>query len=170
MPAQPQSRAADGLGGKAGRAAGGCGVPAAQPGGGDHRCRQRGADHCGQRVQAPDQQRLPLDLGVPEPRALLAVPVDPLLHRVDVNERQHARAGQQRRLPHEPGQELPAGLLQLGDVAPGIRSAGAIRAWTGRGPRRTGHPSRRAAARPCHQSSPRPPPCPRPGTAPSGAH
>ena len=50
----------------------GGGVAAAQPRGRDHRRRQRRADHGGQRVQAPDQQRFPLDLGVPEPRALAA--------------------------------------------------------------------------------------------------
>ena len=55
-----------------------------RPRGGDHRRRQRRADHGGQRVQAPHQQRFPLDLRVPEPRALLLMPVDPLLHRVDV--------------------------------------------------------------------------------------
>ena len=68
----------DGTGGQAGRAARGCGVAAAQPGGGDHRRRQRRADHGGQRVQAPDQQRLAPDPGVPEPGALLVVAVDAL--------------------------------------------------------------------------------------------
>ena len=113
------------------RAAGGGGVPAAQPGGGDHRRGQRRADHGGQRVQAADQQRLPLDLGVPEPRALLLVPVDPLLHRVDVDERQGVRAGQQRRPPGQFRQQLPGRLLQLGDVAPGIGAQ--VRAQRGRG-------------------------------------
>ena len=46
---------------------------------------------------APHQQALPLDLGVPESGALLVVPVDPFLHRVDVHERQHVLGGQQRR-------------------------------------------------------------------------
>ena len=107
-------RGADGLDGEAGRAAGGGGVPAAQPGGGDHRRGNRRADHGGQRVQAPDQQRFPLDLRVAELRALLLVPVDAFLHRVDVDERQGARAGQQRRLPGQLREELPARLLQLG--------------------------------------------------------
>jgi hypothetical protein len=111
---------ADGPDGEAGRAAGGGGVPAAQPGRGDHRRGNRRADHRGQRVQAPDQQRFPLDLGVPEPGALLVVAVDAFLHRVDVNERQGARAGQQRRFPRQRDQELPARLLQLAHVAPGI--------------------------------------------------
>jgi hypothetical protein len=97
IPVQPQSRAApDGLHSEAGRAARGAGVPAAQPRSGDHRRGQRRADHRGQRVQAPDQQRFPLDLGVPELRALLLVPVDAFLHRVDVDERQRSRAGKQR--------------------------------------------------------------------------
>jgi len=105
--------------------------PAAQPGRGDHRRGNRRADHRGQRVQAPDQQRFALDLGVPEPRALLAVPVDPFLHRVDAGERQGVRAGQQRRLPGQFRQELPACLLQLGDVAPGITAQ--VRAQRGQG-------------------------------------
>ena len=58
VPVQPESRAVPiACGGQAGRAARGGGVPAAQPGGGDHRRGQRRADHRGQRVQAPDQQR-----------------------------------------------------------------------------------------------------------------
>ena len=133
VPVQPQlPRGADGLGGQAGRAAGGGGVPAAQPGGGDHRRRDRRADGRGQRVQAPDQQRLALDLGVPEPGSLLLVPVDPFLHRVDVDEGQGARAGQQRRPPGQLRQELPARLLQLADVPPVI--AAQVRAQRGRRP------------------------------------
>jgi hypothetical protein len=54
------------------------------------------------------------------------------LHRVDVDERQRARAGQQRRPAGQRDQELPAGLLQLGDVAPGI--AAQVRAERGRRP------------------------------------
>ena len=69
---------------------------------------------------------------MPELRALLLVPVDPFLHRVDVDERQRARAGQQRRLPRQLRQELPARLLQLGDVAPGIGAQ--VRAQRGRRP------------------------------------
>jgi hypothetical protein len=69
---------------------------------------------------------------VPEPGALLLVPVDAFLHRVDVDERQRARAGQQRRPPGQRRQELPARLLQLGDVAPGI--AAQVRAQRGRRP------------------------------------
>ena len=53
-----------------------------------------------------------------EPRALLVVAVDAFLHGVDVDERQHVRAGQQRRLPRQFRQELPARLLQLGYVPP----------------------------------------------------
>ena len=50
----------------------------------------------------------PGDLRVAEPRALLLVPVDAFLHRVDVDEREGARAGQQRRLPGQLREELPA--------------------------------------------------------------
>jgi hypothetical protein len=64
------------LRGQAGRAAGGGGVAAAQPGGADRRRGDRRADDGGQRVQAPDQQRFPLDLRMPELRALLLVAVD----------------------------------------------------------------------------------------------
>ena len=56
---------ADGPRSHAGRAARKGGVAAAQPRGGDHRRGDGRADHRSQRVQAPDQQRLALDLGVP---------------------------------------------------------------------------------------------------------
>ena len=85
----------------------------------------------GQRVQAPDQQRFPLDLRVPEPRALLLVPVDAFLHRVDIDERQHIRAGQQRRLPRPAPPGTPGPPSPAGDVAPGIRAQ--VRAQRGRG-------------------------------------
>ena len=98
------------------------GVPAAQPGGGDHRGGQRRADHRGQRVQPADQQGFALDLGVPEPGALLLVPVDPFLHRVDVHERQLVLAGQQRRPAGQLGQQLAVYRLELADVPPGIRA------------------------------------------------
>jgi hypothetical protein len=62
---------------------------------------------------------------------LLVVAVDAFLHRVDVDERQHIRAGQQRRLPGQLRQELPARLLQLGYVPPGIGAQ--VRAQRGRG-------------------------------------
>ena len=162
-------RGGDGAGGQAGRAARGRRVAAPQPGGGDHWRSQRRADRGGQRVQAPDQQRFPLDLRVPEPRALLLVPEDAFLHRVDIDERQHIGAGQQRRLPSEPGQELPGPPSPAARRCPRYRSAGANRASTGRGSRRTGCPSRRAAACPCHRSNPRPRPSQRPGTGPSDA-
>ena len=51
------------------------------------------------RVQAADHQALALDLRVPESRAPLGVPVDPFLHRVHVDERQHAGAGQHLAAP-----------------------------------------------------------------------
>jgi hypothetical protein len=55
-----------------------------------------------------------------ELRALLFVPVDPFLHRVDIDEREGFSAGQQRRLPGQLRQKLPARFLQLADVPPGI--------------------------------------------------
>ena len=103
------------------RAAGGVRGPAAQPRSGDHRRPQRRADRGGQRVQPPHQQALALDLRVAERRPLLAVAVDPLLHRVDVDERQHILAGQQRRPAGQFGQQQPAGLLGLPGAAPGER-------------------------------------------------
>lgn len=80
----------------------GGGVPAPQPGGDDHWRRQRRADGRGQRVQPADRDLLARDLGVAEPGALLPLPVDPLLHRVDIDEPEHLLAGQQRRPPGEP--------------------------------------------------------------------
>jgi hypothetical protein len=58
---------------------------------------------------------------VAERRALLLVPVDPPLRRVDVDERQHAGAWQQRRLPGQLRQQVPADLAELEHVAPGKR-------------------------------------------------
>jgi len=58
---------------------------------------------------------------VPEPGALLGVPVDPLLRRVHVDERQHLAAGQQRRLAGQPGQHPAGHRIQLPDIAPGER-------------------------------------------------
>ena len=127
----------DGLGGEAGRAAGRGRVPAAQPGGGGDRGGQRGADRGDERVQAADQDGLALDLRVAEPRALLLVAVDPFLRRVDVDEGQHVRAGQQRRLARRAGPAAPGRPSRAAGRCPRYRSAGATRAWTGRGPRRT---------------------------------
>ncbi len=58
--------------------------------------RDRRGDRGGQHVQPAHQQTLSLDLGVAERRALLGVPVDAFLHRVDVDECQHVPARQQR--------------------------------------------------------------------------
>jgi len=55
-------------------------------------------------------------LGVAEPGALLVVPADALVHRVDAGEREGVRAGQQGRLPGQLREKLPACLLQLADV------------------------------------------------------
>ena len=72
-----------------------------------------------------------------EAGAFLLMAVDPLLRRVDVDEGQDVRAGQQRRLaaragPAAPGRPFP----DPAGCSPRYRSAGASRAWTGRGPRR----------------------------------
>src|SRR5262249_59370875 len=91
------ARGGNRFGGKRRGAAGGVRVAAAQPGGGDHRRGQRRADGGGQRVQAPHQQALALDLGVAERRGLLGVPVDPFLHGVESEAREGALGGQQRR-------------------------------------------------------------------------
>jgi hypothetical protein len=56
---------------------------------------------------------------MPERRALLGVPVDPLLLRVDVDEGQDVRPGQQRGAAGQLRQDLPVDLLQLKDVSPG---------------------------------------------------
>jgi hypothetical protein len=58
---------------------------------------------------------------VAERRALLLVPVDPPLRRVDVDERQHAGAGQQVGAAGQLRQQLPADLAELEHVAPGER-------------------------------------------------
>ena len=126
----------------------GGGVPAAQPRRADDRRGQRGADHPGQRVQSPDQQRFPLDLGVPELRALLLVAGDAFLRGVDVDEGEGLRAGQQRRLPREVRQELPVGLVQLADVSPG--EGAQERAERGRGADPAEQPVHRAVPQQAH--------------------
>lgn len=55
---------------------------------------------------------------MPETRALLLRPVNPFLHRVQVQEGQHIRAGQQRCARGEAGQQRPVHLLDLADVSP----------------------------------------------------
>ena len=57
-----------------------------------------------------------------ERRALLLVPVDAFLHRVDVEERHRVLAGQQRRAAGQVRQQQPAHLLQLEHVPPGERA------------------------------------------------
>ena len=69
---------------------------------------------------------------MPERRALLLMAVDAALHRVDVHERQHVRAGQQRRLPGQLREQVPARRLQLADITPGERAQ--ERPQRGRGP------------------------------------
>ena len=148
VPVHPVSRAvADGFGGERGGAAGRVRVPAAQPGRGDHRRAQRGADRGGQRVQPADQQALALDLGVPERGALLAVPVDPFLHRVDIHEGQRVLAGQQRRPAGQLAQQLAVHRLQLADVSPGVGPQ--VRSQRRRRP----DPAEQAAIAPCRSRS-----------------
>ena len=96
--------------------------PPAQPRRGDHRRGGGRADRGGQRVQPADQDRLALNLGVPERSSLLAVSVDAALGGVHVDEGELASAGQQRRPAGQLSQQQPAHLLQLADVAPGERA------------------------------------------------
>jgi hypothetical protein len=77
----------------------------------------RGADHSG---QAPRRDALAPDIGVARLRALLVVPVDPFLRRVDIDERQRILGGPQRHLPGK-RQQHPAHLLHLAGVSPGER-------------------------------------------------
>ncbi len=121
-PAAPGgARGAGRLGGEPRGTPGRARAAAAQPGGGDHRRAQRRADRGGQRVQAPHQQALALDFGVAERRALLFVPVDAFLLRVDVEERQYLPAGQQWRAAGQFRQQQPVHLPQLQRVPPGER-------------------------------------------------
>ena len=73
--------------------------------------------------------------------ALLGVPVDPPLHRVDIDERQLTGARQQRHHAGQLCQEIPARSLQLAHVAPGERAQ--ERAQRGRRP----HPAEQAGHR-----------------------
>jgi hypothetical protein len=106
-PVQPAWRAVPTASAASRRAAGRGRVPAAQPDRADHRRRQRGADHCGRHIQAPQQQRLALHLRGPEPGALLLAPVHPLLRGVDIDPGHGLPAGQQRRFPGKGGQQPP---------------------------------------------------------------
>jgi hypothetical protein len=54
-----------------------------------------------------------------EGRTLFLVPADPFLHRVNVDEREHVRPGQQWGAAGQFAQELPVRLLQLEHVPPG---------------------------------------------------
>jgi hypothetical protein len=83
---------------------------------------QRRADRGGQRVQPADQHALAPDLGVPEPGALLVVPVDAFLLGVDIDEGEDLLAGQQRRAAGQCGQQQPVHLPQLQHVTPGERA------------------------------------------------
>jgi hypothetical protein len=65
---------------------------------------------------------LPKILVCPERRALLLVPVDPPLHRIEAGERQLIRARQQRRPAGQRGQQLPAHHLQAGSSVHQSRS------------------------------------------------
>ena len=67
----------------------------------------------GQHIQPADQQAVALDLGEPERRALLGMPVDPFLLGPDINKGKHVRIGQQRGAAAQFRQELTVGLVQL---------------------------------------------------------
>jgi hypothetical protein len=68
------------------------------------------------------------------------------------------------------GGALPAGPpSRAGSCCPRYSSADASPAWTGPGHPRTACSSPHAAACPCQRCCPPRQPCPRPGTAPSGA-
>jgi hypothetical protein len=92
-----------------------------QPGAGDHRRSQRRADRGHQGIQPAHQQALALNLGMPEPGALLLVPVDALLLGVDIDKGQHVLAGQQRGPAGQLAQQQPVHLAQLEHVPPGER-------------------------------------------------
>ena len=139
---------ADRLGGEPGGAAGGGGVPAAQPHRAQDRRGQRGAHHRYQRVQAPEQQRFPLDLRVPERRAFLLVAVDPLLRGINVDERESFRAGQQPPVFRERGHEPAVRLTELPDVAPAVRAQ--VRPERGRGADPGEHRPHRAVPQEIH--------------------
>ena len=86
-----------------------------EPHAGDHRGRQWRADRGSQRVQLPNQQRLAVDLRVPEPRALLWCQ-DSFLRGVDVHERQHISARQQGACPTRRARNSRPAFLRLPDV------------------------------------------------------
>ncbi len=111
---------------------------------------------------------LPAILRVAEPGALLAVPVDPLLHRVDVHECEPPRPGGS-------GASAPASRGTPGPPSPaGTRCARPIdrrcnkSAGMGPGLSRTGRTSGAWRSTPISSMLSRRP-CPRPGTRPSGA-
>ena len=62
-------------------------------------------DHGGQRISPRTSSDFPPIFVCPNLAPVLLMPVDPFLHRVDVNERQGARARQQRRPPGQRDQE-----------------------------------------------------------------
>ena len=80
-------------------------------------------------------------------RAQQVVGHRPLLHRVDVHEREHFPAGQQRRPAAQPREEPPARFLQLADVSPAIGAK--VRAQRGRRP----DPPNRASIARCRSTS-----------------
>ena len=107
----------DGFGHQAGRATSGAGVAAPQPHRRHHRRRDRRGHGGGQHVESAHQQRLRRDLGVSERRTLLEAPEHPPLHRVDIDIRQHVRAGQKRRLHGQLGEYPPVHRGELAHVA-----------------------------------------------------
>ena len=85
-------RGADAPRRRSGGAAGGVRVAAAQPGGGEHRRGQRRADRAASAFSPRTSTVLPWILVCPN-GALLVMPVDPPLHRVDVHEGQLSAPG-----------------------------------------------------------------------------
>jgi len=96
-------------------------VPAAPPGGGDHRGGQRRADRRGQHIQATHQQALAPDLRMPERRVLLGVPVDRFCCASMSMKASTSFARQQRGAAGQLRQDLPVHLAQLQVVPPGER-------------------------------------------------
>ncbi len=105
-----------------------------------------------------------------ERRALLLAAVDTFLHRVDIHERHHVLAGQQRRAAGQVRQQQPGSPSPPAGRSPRRTSAGTTPAWTVPGSRQTAPASRHAAAGPCRRCCPPRRPSRRPGTALSGAH
>ena len=89
--------------------------------------------------------------------------------RVHVDERQHIRAGQQRRAPRPARTRSWRATASSCRTLPQVNDRRNDPSVDGARSRRTAPPWRRAAARPCHRCCPPRRPSPRPGTATSAA-